>query len=67
MRAELLPLARGSHRRDDDFIVAVATDSPERLPEPTGLPVLDLNDADALAQWLIDNQVRFAYNAELFR
>lgn len=25
------------------------------------------HEADALAQWLIDNQVRFAYNAELFR
>ncbi len=69
LKIEVWRAASGQCARyaDDDFIVAVATDSPERLPEPTGLPVLDLNDADALAQWLIDNQVRFAYNAELFR
>ena len=28
---------------EDDFIAAVATDSPASLPVPTGLPVLDLN------------------------
>jgi molybdopterin-guanine dinucleotide biosynthesis protein B len=69
LKIEVWRASSGQRARyaDDDFIVAVATDSPERLPEPTGLPVLDLNDADALAQWLIDNQVRFAYNAELFR
>ena len=50
----------------DDFIVAVATDSPGQLPEPTQLPVLDLNDADAVATWLVDNQARFDYNNELF-
>ena len=32
---------------DDDFIVAIATDAPDRLPQPTLRPVLDLNDADA--------------------
>ena len=49
---------------EDDFIVAIATDSPGQLPEPTMRPVLDLNDADALAVWLIENQDRFEYNAE---
>ncbi len=48
---------------DDDFIVAIATDSPARLPEPTLRPVLDLNEADAVAQWLVDNQDRFDYRA----
>src|SRR4051812_44179560 len=38
---------------EDDFIVAVATELPARLPEPTLRPVLDLNDADALVHWLI--------------
>ena len=52
--------------KDDDFIVAIATDSPDRLPEPTLRPVLDLNDADALAQWLADNQTRFEYDPEMF-
>ena len=49
---------------DDDFIVAIATDAADRLPEPTLRPVLDLNDADAVAQWLVDNGHRFDYDAE---
>ena len=49
---------------DDDFIVAIATDSPDRLPEPTQRPVLDLNAPDALAQWLVDNGDRFDYDPE---
>jgi molybdopterin-guanine dinucleotide biosynthesis protein B len=51
---------------DDDFVVAIATDSPARLPAPTLRPVLDLNDADAVAQWLTDNQARFEYDPEMF-
>jgi molybdopterin-guanine dinucleotide biosynthesis protein B len=51
---------------DDDFIVAIATDSPGQLPQPTLRPVLDLNDAEALAQWLTDNQDRFDYRSEMF-
>jgi molybdopterin-guanine dinucleotide biosynthesis protein B len=51
---------------DDDFIVAIATDSPEQLPQATLRPVLDLNDADAVAQWLADNQDRFDYHPEMF-
>lgn len=50
----------------DDFIVAIATDSPAQLPEATLRPVLDLNDTDAVAQWLIDNQDRFEYRPEIF-
>ncbi|HSV47324.1 MAG TPA: molybdopterin-guanine dinucleotide biosynthesis protein B [Ramlibacter sp.] len=49
---------------DDDFIVAIATDSPDRLPEPTLRPVLDLNDVDAVARWLVEHQDRFEYAAE---
>ena len=49
---------------DDDFIVAIATDSPDRLPAPTLRPVLDLNDPDAVAQWLVDNGHRFDYDPE---
>ena len=51
---------------DDDFVVAIATDSPAQLPEATLRPVLDLNDPDAVAQWLVDNQHRFSYNADLY-
>jgi len=49
---------------DDDFIVAIATDSPDRLPQETLRPVLDLNDPDAIAQWLVDNGDRFDYFPE---
>jgi molybdopterin-guanine dinucleotide biosynthesis adapter protein len=52
--------------QDDDFVVAIATDSPDRLPEPTLRPVLDLNDEDAVAEWLTDNQKRFEYDPEMF-
>jgi molybdopterin-guanine dinucleotide biosynthesis protein B len=58
--------AKPARYSDDDFIVAIATDSPQQLPEPTLRPVLDLNDADALAAWLVENQDRFEYNAESF-
>ena len=51
---------------DDDFIVAVATDSPQALPQPTLRPVLDLNDPEAVALWLVSNQARFEYHAEVF-
>lgn len=51
---------------DDDFVVAIATDAPDQLPEPTLRPVLDLNDPDAVAQWLVDNGDRFDYDAERY-
>jgi molybdopterin-guanine dinucleotide biosynthesis protein B len=51
---------------NDDFIVAIATDSPSQLPQATLRPVLDLNDPDAVAQWLTDNQDRFDYQMEMF-
>jgi molybdopterin-guanine dinucleotide biosynthesis protein B len=45
----------------DPFVVAVSTDSPEQLPVPTGLPVLDLNDPDAVAHFLLGNPTRYEY------
>ncbi|RYF16418.1 MAG: molybdopterin-guanine dinucleotide biosynthesis protein B [Comamonadaceae bacterium] len=51
---------------DDEFIVAIATDEPGRLPEPTLRPVLDLNDPDAVAQWLVENGHRFDYDPERY-
>jgi molybdopterin-guanine dinucleotide biosynthesis protein B len=49
---------------EDDFIVAIATDSPEQLPQATLRPVLDLNDANAVADYLVNNQERFVYSFE---
>ncbi|MEO7887227.1 molybdopterin-guanine dinucleotide biosynthesis protein B [Polaromonas sp.] len=49
---------------EDDFIVAIATDAPDQLPEATLRPVLDLGDADAVAEYLVNNQDRFSYSFE---
>jgi molybdopterin-guanine dinucleotide biosynthesis adapter protein len=49
---------------EDKFIVAVATDLPARLPAPTELPVLDLNDPDAVVDWLVLQGARFDYDFE---
>ena len=46
---------------DDDFIVAIATDAPDQLPHATLRPVLDLNDAEAVADYLLNAQERFVY------
>jgi molybdopterin-guanine dinucleotide biosynthesis protein B len=51
----------------DDFIAAIATDSPEQLPTPTGLPVLDINCPEAVADWLISQSDRLEYNPENYR
>lgn len=49
---------------DDPFIAAIATDAPDRLPEATLRPVLDLNAPDAVVAWLVDNGDRFDYVPE---
>lgn len=50
---------------DDDFVVAIATDSPQDMPEATQRPVLDLNDPDAITDWLLANEDRFDYRAPM--
>jgi molybdopterin-guanine dinucleotide biosynthesis protein B len=45
----------------DPYVVAVATDDPAALPEPTGLPVLPMADPAAVARWLIENGSRHEY------
>jgi molybdopterin-guanine dinucleotide biosynthesis protein B len=49
----------------DPFVVAVATDSAQQLPEPTGLPVLDLNDADDVTRFLLGSSARYEYISPL--
>jgi molybdopterin-guanine dinucleotide biosynthesis adapter protein len=51
---------------DDPFIVAIATDTPDQLPMETLRPVLDLNDPDAVAQWLTEHASRFEYRPEIY-
>jgi molybdopterin-guanine dinucleotide biosynthesis adapter protein len=48
----------------DDFIVAIATDAPEVFAGKTLRPVLDVNSADAVAQWLVDHGDRFEYRQD---
>ena len=45
----------------DHHIVAICTDSAGQLPQPTVLPVIDLNDAEAVTNFLIASGERFAY------
>lgn len=53
---------------DDPFVVAICTDAQPctaaGLPSPTGLPVLNLNDGGAVADWLLAQDDRFAYDPE---
>ncbi len=51
---------------NDDFVVAIATDDASRLPQPTQRPLLDINNHDAVAQWLVDQGDRFTYIAERY-
>ena len=50
----------------DPYVVAISTDSPNELPAPTNLPLLDLNDADAVANFLLGNPARYEYRSPLF-
>ena len=47
----------------DPYVVAVVTDDALRLPEPTGLPLLDLNDPDAVIQFLQADPARYEYRS----
>ena len=48
---------------DDLHVLAIATDSPQALPQPRTLPVLDLNDPDAVVGFLTREAGRFVYAA----
>jgi len=50
----------------DPFVVAISTDSPDQLPHPSGLPLLDLNDPDAVAHFLLGNPKRYEYRSPLY-
>ena len=67
-KVEVWRAASGKPARypDDDFVIAIATDSPGELPVPTLRPVLDLNDPDSVAHWLADTGHRFDYDPEMY-
>jgi molybdopterin-guanine dinucleotide biosynthesis adapter protein len=61
---------RPSHNKpalydQDDFIVAIATDAPEQITAGTLRPVLDVNQPEQVAQWLVDSGDRFTYHSEM--
>lgn len=51
---------------EDDFVVAIATDTPDALPHATQRPVLDLNDPQAVVDWLVAHGERFEYHSDLY-
>jgi molybdopterin-guanine dinucleotide biosynthesis protein B len=64
------PAAAGQASRpalfpEDDFVTAIVTKQPAQLPQATGLPVLDLDDAPAVADWLVHNGERFNYSFDI--
>jgi molybdopterin-guanine dinucleotide biosynthesis protein B len=65
MKIEIWRAATGQRVQypNDPFVVAIATDSPEALPLPTRLPVLDLNDADAVTAFLLRHADRHDYRS----
>ena len=50
---------------EDGFVVAIATDAPDQLPEPTLRPVLDLNAPAEVVDWMLQNADRFEYDWEM--
>lgn len=54
-----------SRYMDDDFVVAIATDAPQLLPHATQRPVLDINNAALVADYLLANRERFAYSFDM--
>lgn len=51
---------------EDAFIIAVATNSPDQLPSPTALPVLDLDHPEVVLDWLLAQGERLTYDASLY-
>ena len=46
---------------NDPYVIAIATDSADALPERTNLPVLDLAGADAVAEFVLAQATRCRY------
>jgi len=47
----------------DPFVVAVVTDAASNLPHPTNLPRLDLDDPDAVVDFLLRSAARHEYRS----
>jgi len=49
---------------EDHFIVGIATNTPQSLPQTTELPIFDLDDVDGIAEWLLLHADRFEYKVK---
>jgi len=56
-------LGQAPYYPDDPFVTAIATDVPNALPTPTGLPVFVMTDAAALATHLMATAARYRWQA----
>ena len=54
-----------AHYPEDPFIVAVAVDPASALPQSTLRPVLNLDDPEAIADWLLAQGDRLSYSAPI--
>jgi molybdopterin-guanine dinucleotide biosynthesis adapter protein len=52
-----------AHYASDPDIIGICTDTPSLLPQPTTLPVLDMNDVAAVAAFLAERAAGFDYTA----
>ncbi|MEO6361657.1 MAG: molybdopterin-guanine dinucleotide biosynthesis protein B, partial [Caldimonas sp.] len=43
---------------DDPYVIAIASDSADQLPAPTGLPLFELDDAEGICAFLLRNRER---------
>ena len=48
----------------DPFVVAIATDAPDALPQAGVHPVLDLNNPEGIVAWLVGQGAQFDYTSE---
>jgi len=62
-KIEVWRAANGKPARylEDADVVAIATDDPRQLPAPTSLPILDLDDAEGVAAFLLADPGRYLY------
>jgi molybdopterin-guanine dinucleotide biosynthesis protein B len=49
----------------DAHVLALVTDAAARLPQPVALPVLDINQPQAVLEWLLAQGARLAYTPPL--
>lgn len=52
------------HCLEDEHVVAIATDSPDELPKDVKLPVINLNQAEDIVNYLLTHAQRFEWRGQ---